>query len=149
LMWLLLGCVFTVFAVVGLGSRSFAVGVRVVAPVLLALVLTAAVVRLVLGPLTVFHVVALLLVLGLSTNYALFVHSPTDRTDSRNHQAHTAFSLAMASATTLAVFGALAVSGITVVAAVGQTVAIGIVIALAAIVFAGRPSPGKFISGTS
>jgi predicted exporter len=134
LVTLLLICALAIFAVLLLDLRSMAKCWRVMLPVLTALTLTVAVVRLVLGPLTVFNVVALMLLLGVLTNYSLFIHSAPQSADQRQRLAHTVFSLLVASGTTLAVFGALGLSGIGVVEAVGRTVVVGIIVGLGWIV---------------
>jgi predicted exporter len=131
LVGLLLLCVFAIFLVIALERRSLAVGIRVMIPVVTALLLTAALVRLGFGPLTVFNLVALMLVLGVITNYSLFIHAPPAAPDDDDRRAHTVFSLIIASATTLAVFGALGLSDIRVVESVGQTVVVGIIVGLA------------------
>ncbi len=123
-------CALVVFAVVLFDLRSVARSGRVMLPVLTGLVLTAAVVRVGFGPLTLFNVVALMLTLGVLTNYSLFIHAPPHSTDPNQSRAHTIFSLVVASSTTLAVFGALALSGIAVVESVGRTVVVGIIIGL-------------------
>ncbi|MGH6624438.1 MAG: hypothetical protein ACREBN_10720, partial [Burkholderiaceae bacterium] len=131
LTWLLLACFAVVTIVVAVALRSARRAVGIMGPVLIALLLTAAVVRTIFGPLSVFHLVALMLVLGVITNYSLFVAVDQPRSALDEDHAHTMFSLMIASATTLAVFGALALSGIRVVAAVGQTVVVGIIVSLA------------------
>ncbi len=141
LMWLLLVCVAVVFVVVALDRRSVVLGVRVMLPVVASLLLTAAAVRLAFGPLTVFNIVALMLVLGVITNYSLFLNSAPEYSDEQERQEHTVFSLMIASATTLAVFGALGLSGIRVVEAVGQTVVVGIIVGLAWLIAKGSSGP--------
>ena len=78
--------------------------------------------------LTLFHLVALLLVVGVGTNYALFFNQPQPGRDER---ALMLLSLAVASSATLISALALAGSGTPVLRAIGTTVAIGIVYALA------------------
>lgn len=136
LLMLLALCVTAVWAVIAVHHRSAALALRIMLPVATALLLTAALSRIALGPLTVFNVVALLLLLGVLTNYSLFVHAPPrDATAAGGvDRSYTVFSLLIASGTTLAVFGALAVSGIGVVESVGRTVVIGIIAGLAWIV---------------
>lgn len=134
-------CTLAVFVVIAVHHRSLRVAVRVMLPVVAALLLTAATARALLGPLTVFHAVALLLLLGLLTNYALFVHVPPPNAAAARDGSRTLFSLLIASATTLAVFGALAVSGIGVVEAVGRTVVLGIIVGLAWIALTRRVRP--------
>jgi predicted exporter len=131
LIWLMLFCVATISVVVALEKRSVALGWRVMQPVIVSILLTAAVVRVAFGPLTVFNIVALMLVLGVITNYSLFLHSTPHTDDGNEGKAHTVFSLMIASATTIAVFGVLGFSGIGVVEAVGRTVVVGIIVGLA------------------
>jgi len=119
-----------VLAVIAVERRSLPQAVKTMWPVGISLILTAAIVRLVFGPLTAFNVVAFMLLLGLLTNYSLFIEPRPLRSADRNDRAYTALSLAVASATTLAVFGALALSGIRVVEAVGRTVTVGIIVGL-------------------
>jgi predicted exporter len=127
---LMLLCTAVVFVVILADQRSMSRSWRVMLPVVTALMIAAGGVRLIFGPLTVFNVVALLLLLGVLTNYSLFIHSAPRFTDLRQSQAHTVFSLLVAGATTLAVFGALGLSGINVVESVGQTVVVGIIVGL-------------------
>jgi predicted exporter len=131
LMWLMLFCVAAISAVVALEKRSVVYGWRVMQPVIVSILLTAAVVRVAFGPLTVFNIVALMLVLGVITNYSLFLRSTPNAPDGDAGRAHTVFSLMIASATTIAVFGVLGFSGIGVVEAVGRTVVVGIIVGLA------------------
>ena len=130
LMWLLLTCFVAVLAVIAVERRSLPQAVKTMWPVGISLILTAAIVRLVFGPLTAFNVIAFMLLLGILTNYSLFIEPRPLRSADRNDRAYTALSLAVASATTLAVFGALALSGIRVVEAVGRTVTVGIIVGL-------------------
>ena len=142
LLGLLLLCVVAMFLVIAVDRRSLVHGVRVMTPAVTALLLTAALVRLGFGPLTVFNLVALMLVLGVITNYSLFIHSPPAGSDESDRRAHLVFSLLIASATTLAVFGALGLSGIGVVEAVGQTVVVGIIAGLAWLIATRGPASG-------
>lgn len=130
LIWLLLVCIVVVTAVVAIALRSPRLAVRVMSPVVVSLLLTAACVRMIFGPLTAFHLVALMLVLGIVTNYSVFIAARSGRLLDTEDGAYTVFSLMIASATTVAVFGALALSGIRVVAAVGYTVVVGIIVGL-------------------
>ncbi|MFN0160126.1 MAG: MMPL family transporter [Burkholderiales bacterium] len=86
---------------------------RVLLPPILAIVSTAAILNVLGEHLTLFHLVALLLVLGIGINYALFFNQPfSDRV---------LFSLVVCCATTLIGFGALAVSSIPVLRGIGLT----------------------------
>ncbi len=131
LMRLLLLCVFAIFLVIALDRRSLAVGIRRDDPGGYRFVADRSTRATRFGPLTVFNLVALMLVLGVITNYSLFIHAPPGAPDDDDRRAHTVFSLIIASATTLAVFGAFGLSGIRVVESVGQTVVVGIIVGLA------------------
>ena len=111
--------------VVGLGSlrRTW----RVAAPVSAALVLTVALLVASGQRLSVFHLVALLLVLGIGLNYALFFErTPLDDAE----RARTRMSLAVCSISTVATFGFLALSATPVLHAIGSTVAMGALLSL-------------------
>jgi predicted exporter len=94
-------------------------------------VLVAAALPLLFGTtLTLFHLVGLLLVAAIGSNYALFFErlphfAPASR-------ARTVASLVLANATTVLGFGILALSSIPVLHAIGSTVAVG---AIATLVF--------------
>ena len=104
---------------------------RIMAP-LLAGVLVAAAWQLLWGQrLSLLHLVGLLLVVAIGSNYALFF----DRLDAQlsDKAARTLASLLLANATTVASFGVLALSRVPVLHAIGSTVAIG---AFATLMFA-------------
>jgi predicted exporter len=109
------------------GLRSLAATARVLAPVLAATLLAVATLALAGVQLTLFHLVALLLVIGVGTNYALFFNQPQHRQDER---ALMLLSLAVASLATLISATALAFSGTPVLRAIGLTAAVGTVYAL-------------------
>ena len=68
------------------------------------------------------HLVGLLLVVAIGSNYALFF----DRLDASGSSApRTLASLTLANVTTVAAFGVLAISEIPVLRAIGSTVALG------------------------
>lgn len=77
--------------------------------------------------LTLFHLVALLLVIGIGLNYALFFNrrEPDAAETRRNHLA-----LAVCSLTTFVSFGTLTLSRLPVLHAIGQTVALGSLLCL-------------------
>lgn len=109
---------------------------RVMAPVAAAIAVTVALLALAGVPLTLFHLVSLLLVLGIGLNYALFFNRAD--LDART-RARTELSLVTCSATTLCGFGALAFSHTPVLHAIGVTVSLGSLLALlASAVFAQR-----------
>ncbi len=109
------------------GLRSLRRTWRVAAPVAAALALTVAL--LVAGGqrISVFHLVALLLVLGIGLNYALFFERTPADADER---ARTRLSLAVCSISTVATFGFLALSATPVLHAIGGTVALGALLSL-------------------
>jgi predicted exporter len=109
------------------GLRSLRRTWRVAAPAAAALVLTVAVLAAGGQKLGVFHLVALLLVLGIGLNYALFFERPaTDAKDSER----TRLALAVCSISTIATFGFLALSATPVLHAIGSTVALGALLSL-------------------
>ncbi len=106
--------------------KSVKAGIRVVVPVVLA-VLFAGLVPLLLGEsLNLFHLVSLLLVIGLSLDYALFFNSINR--NAKNAESVSA-SLLVCSISSLVVFAMLGVSGIPVLHAIGVTVASGVIAA--------------------
>ncbi|MFN3681186.1 MAG: hypothetical protein ACK4VP_03975, partial [Nitrospira sp.] len=108
--------------VLAVGVRSVAVAVRVLTPVLCALLVVAAILRGVGEPLSLFHVATFLLVVGLGLDYALFLNRPGCEGEER---LRTNFGLLVCSGTTIVVFGVLAVSKTPVLHAIGVTAASG------------------------
>ena len=114
---------FLIFGVLAYGLRSFRGALRLMIPVLLAVVLTAGTLVAAQTPLSVLHLVAMLLVLGVGINYALFIARAADAGEEYKRTLRT---LAVVSGTTLSAFGALAFSGIAVLHAMGITVCTGV-----------------------
>ena len=109
------------------GLRSAKRAIRVAFPAGAALVLTVALLVAFGVRLSVFHLVALLLVLGIGLNYALFF----ERIAADVHErARTRLALAVCSTSTIVTFGLLALSSTPVLHAIGSTVALGAVLAL-------------------
>lgn len=131
-------------ALVFAGLRSLEMTVRVFAPALAAALLSAATLLAMGKGLTLFHMVALLLVVGVGINYALFFNRSQRDADER---ALTLLSLAAASLTTLCASGALAASGTPVLRAIGATIALGTVYALALSAFFSRDDTSRDNSG--
>jgi predicted exporter len=100
---------------------------RVVLPLAMAVVLTLALLVVLERPLGVLHLVGLLLVVAVGSNYALFFdhlrHTGQDDDD-------TMASLALANLTTVLSFGLMAASDIAALAAIGMVVAPGALLAL-------------------
>ena len=113
----------------GIALRSAARVMRVVAPLALS-VLTIAALLVALGrALTILHLVGMLLILAVGSNYALFF----DRTAAPLQQRSvplTLASLVVANFATVIAFGVLASSSVPVLADLGSTVAPGTFLAL-------------------
>jgi predicted exporter len=108
--------------------RSVARVARVLAPIVAAVAATVACLLATGVKLTLFHLVALLLVVGVGSNYALFFDRvPRDETERRR----TAFSLALCAVTAGLAFGLLAISDTPVLIMIGSTVGVGVAVSLA------------------
>ncbi|MGH8725499.1 MAG: MMPL family transporter, partial [Burkholderiales bacterium] len=105
-----------------LGLRQARGVLQVVLPVALALLLSLAILHLAGQRLTVFHLIAMLLVMGIGLNYALFFDRPEEDPAGRQR---TQFALFVTCATTLIAFGTLAYSSNPVLHAIGLTVTVG------------------------
>ena len=100
---------------------------RVLAPLLAAVLVVAATLVLLGQALTLLHLVGMMLVVAVGSNYALFF----DRGESRGGIAgQTLASLVFANLSTVAGFGPLLVAGVPVLAALGATVGPGALLAL-------------------
>lgn len=119
-----------------LGIGSVGRTARVIAPVGLAMVATVAVLLTVGGHLTLFHVVSLLLVLGVNVDYSLFFSQPGQGGKEQRRTLHAILLCALSTAT---VFGLLALSTIPVLRAIGLTVAIGVCASFIAALVLARP----------
>jgi predicted exporter len=118
-----------ILVALGLGLRQFRAVLQVAVPVALGLAITAAVLHLAGQRLTVFHLIAMLLVMGISLNYSLFFDRPeADRAERRR----TLFALLVTCATTLLTFGTVAWSSNPVLHAIGLTVSVGALMAVLA-----------------
>lgn len=99
----------------------------VLAPLAAAVIVTAAVLALAGPRLSIFHLVGLLLVVAVGSNYSLFFERQAARGADRSR---TVVSLLFAAVTTLIGFGLLSFSRVPVLQALGTTVAIGAMLAL-------------------
>ncbi len=107
--------------------RSLVRVLRVIAPLAAAVVTVTAGLAVSGQPLIILHLVSLLLVVAIGSNYALFF----DRSDSdRPISPSTLASMLFANLTTVAGFGVLAFSNVTLLQAMGVTVAPGVILAL-------------------
>jgi len=102
---------------------------RVMLPLAAGVMVVAAGHALARVPLTLMHLIGLLLVVAIGSNYALFFDRLPPYGDPAAHR--TLASLATANATTVAAFGVLAFSTIPVLHAIGSTVAAGAFVTLA------------------
>lgn len=110
--------------VLTLGLRSAKRAVQALFPVLLALSFTLGLLHLSGEPLTLFHMIALMLVLGIGMDYSLFFNR---REASDREQYHTLQALFICALSTAIVFSMLGLSAIPVLHAIGQTVTLGVV----------------------
>jgi predicted exporter len=114
--------------------RSPARVARVMAPLIAGVLVVAACHALAGVRMTLLHLVGLLLVVAIGSNYALFF----DQMRTVAGSGRTTASLALANATTVATFAILSLSRIPVLNAIGSTVALG---AFATLVFAALVMP--------
>ena len=102
---------------------------RVVTPLALAVLIVAGGLASLGHPLTILHVIGMLLIVAVGSNYALFFdRRATDR--QRDAVPLTLASLVIANAATVVGFGVLASSSVPILAALGSTVAPGALLAL-------------------
>lgn len=107
------------------GLKSMFQLLNVMLPIIVTLLLTILLILLVHGPLSIFHMVALILVFGISVDYSLFFNS-----DTKNENYRRIFhAIGVSALSTLAVFGLLAMSDIMVLKSIGLTVSIGTALA--------------------
>lgn len=106
-------------------TRSLHRASRVLVPVLTATAATVAVLRIMDVPLTVFHLIALMLVVGLGVDYSLFFQ----RYESSQQRGGTRHAITVCAVSTGTVFGMLALSELPILRAIGITVVIGIILA--------------------
>jgi len=121
---LMTGVVFLLAALV-LGLRSVTRALRVLLPVFLALSVDVALLLLLGERLSLFHLVSILLVLGITLDYSLFFNRENDTQFFRLQTLH---SLTICCLSTISLFGLLAFSSLPVLDAIGKTVAMGVVV---------------------
>ena len=125
--------------------RSVVRMARVIAPLLLAVLTVAAGLFLGGHSLTILHLIGMLLIVAVGSNYALFF----DRAEADLHAGIaplTLASLLIANATTVLGFGVLAFSSVPVLAALGSTVAPGAFLALVFSAALSRSRPQRLIT---
>lgn len=109
--------------------RSWVRALRVAAPLVGAVACVTAALLVQGTSLTILHLVGLLLVVAIGTNYALFFDRGAHTGQAQNRQ-QTQVSLLVANLTTVGSFGLLGASSVPVLAAIGSTVAPGTFLAL-------------------
>lgn len=110
--------------VIALSLRSVSRVVRVLLPMALTSLLVPALLHLLGVPLSLFHLIALVLAAGLGLDYALFFeHAESDPIAQRR----TLHALLVCAASTLMVFALLASATIPVLRAIGLTVSLGVI----------------------
>jgi predicted exporter len=114
--------------------------VRVLAPLLLAVLVVAAALASVGVQLTILHLVGMLLIVAVGSNYALFFDRQAGVHEAGS-EAVTLASLTIANASTVIGFGLLAFSQVPVLVALGTTVAPGAFLALLFAALLARPAP--------
>lgn len=120
------------------GLRSVPAALRVLSPVLAAGLSTALIMALLFGGLNLYHLVSLLLVMGLSLDQALFFNRDAADPEERRR---TLLSLLVCGSSSVLAFGTLAFSGINILRAIGSTVALGAILAIGfAALLAQRPA---------
>ncbi len=109
------------------GLKNWRRVLAVLVPVTLAIVVDVALLLWLGSGLNLFHLVSLLLVLGIGIDYSLFFSRPDRELSVRKRTLH---AVLVCSGSTIGVFGMLALSSLPVLRAIGQTVAIGALLSL-------------------
>ena len=134
-------CVILIYLALSLSFRNMKRPLKIMVPAFAAAVVTAAVLVFSGNPLSVFHLVSLLLVVGLGLDYALFFNRLPENRDEWD----TTFrSLWVCGVTTVLVFGILMFSQAPPLEAIGLTVGIGAFLSIVfAAMWAATPGPGN------
>ncbi len=124
LLWSLAIAAVLLIAVVAFALRSPTRVVRVLAPMALTTLILVATLHALGIPMTLFHLIALILAAGLGLDYALFFEHAAD---DPHEQRRTLHAVLVCSLSTLMVFALLATSSLPVLRAIGLTVSLGVV----------------------
>ena len=129
--WAAVGGGALIVLILAVQLRNLRATARIGVAVAVSMAITAAALVLIYGGLTLFHLVALLLAAGISTNYALFIGMPRDDRppESATDSLPVTLSVTLAAGTTLIAFATLAGSTTPVLHMIGVTVAMGASIA--------------------
>lgn len=136
--WLALGAAMALGAL-AIGLRGLATLPRVLGPIVAAVLVTLAILSAAGVHLSLFHIVALQLMIGVALDYALFF---ARRQSDDEERARTFRTLTLCNAMTLLTFGLLAFCRTPLLQGIGLTVAVGVVAAMVfSFLLAGRPAP--------
>ena len=127
-----------IYGALAYGLKNWRRAIQVLIPVVIALLLTTGTLVASGQPVSIFHLVALLLTLGIGTNYALFLARASPSGAERSSTLRT---LAVVGGTTLCAFGALTLSSAPVLHAIGITVCLGVIYSLLLSLLLLWPSP--------
>ncbi len=128
--------VLLIVAVVWIGLRSWRLTLAALLPVTLALAVDVALLLAFGERLTLFHLVSLLLVLGIGVDYGLFFCRPGADPFTRRRTLH---ALLVCCGSALTVFGLLSLSSLPALRAIGLTVSLGVAASFAAALVLARP----------
>jgi predicted exporter len=128
-----------IFALLFVALRSVGRTLRVIAPLVAAVVCDTSLILLHGTQLTILHLVGLLLVIAIGSNYALFFELGNRTADAASRR-RTQVSLVVANLTTVGSFGILGLSSVPVLSGVGATVSLG---AFLSLLFAAVLSHGR------
>ena len=129
--WAAVGGGALIVLILAVQLRNLRATARIAVAVAVSMAITAAALVLIYGGLTLFHLVALLLAAGISTNYAWLIGMPRDDRppESATASLPVTLSVTLAAGTTLIAFATLAGSTTPVLHMIGVTVAMGASIA--------------------
>ena len=123
-----------------LGLRSARRTLLVLLPGLIAVIIDVALLRMTGELLSLFHLVSLLLVVGISIDYGLFFSRGDADAGMRGRTFH---GLTVCVLSTVSVFGILATSRLPVLNAIGTIVAVGVALSFLAAMLLARPAPAR------
>ena len=126
LRWLAVGAVAALLMLIA-GLRNAATVARVMTPICLSVLLTAAILSAAGQALSIIHLLALLLVAGLGLDYGLYFNRTFTSADEVRR---TSTAVVLCSLTTVTVFAILAFSRLSVLNSIGRTVAVGAALSL-------------------
>ena len=125
-----------IVGVIWIGLRCWRGVIAALTPVAIALIFTVATVLSLGERLALFHLVSLLLVLGIGVDYGLFFSRPGTDPEQRRRTLH---ALLVCCGSALTVFGMLATSELPALRAIGLTVSIGVAASFSAALVMARP----------